>query len=352
MKITDTKWYIISHIINGFFTFIWGEEMARARIIQRLNQFEGISYDIGVELWRVKPPKEKSDFFSNYQNPYLGVFRSLKNQQNWEIKLEQYNAFLAEYKEVKSELDTVVRTIKQTVNKQTIQEFARLTLKFYTALNVVNQCQGHLAHSFKSDDNLLVDRNDSLSIDLVMQQAELNRHIKEYKDVMTNVSVIIADHQLSNVNVPEIVILKEIIPQIQKVYDDAYKKEYPWMGWFKKLFKKSDRAKEIDFLNTLSQDWACDENIRAQAVSLVHNKILKTETFGGNSRLATLLDTLLFNYRQSPLSAQKEEKEEYNKLVAFLGQYPSIESTMPTSLQKYLGDHSEYEFKPKTSWFS
>ncbi|QLZ68166.1 hypothetical protein FOLKNPGA_00944 [Legionella sp. PC1000] len=114
----------------------------------------------------------------------------------------------------------------------------------------------------------------------------LQDDISSYKKKVEEVAFAVADHQLRNIQKGEKVRLNEVIPHIKAVYDKAYEDEHnPFWRWIKSKFKKSDRAKEVEFLNQISKHPQCSESIRLQAIRLVHDKIIHEEMFGKEGKV-------------------------------------------------------------------
>lgn len=145
------------------------------------------------------------------------------------------------------------------------------------------------------------------------------------------------EHQLTSIKKGEDVRLNEIIPNIKSAYDRAYDQHNPFWKWVKQLFQKSDRAKEINFLNALSEHKECSEFVRFQAIRLVHGKI-QTEWFGEGSKLGKMLGGLLDNGK---FFVDKNSDE---TLVNFLEQHEELKELMPDSLKDYLAEQDK-EYK-------
>ncbi len=161
----------------------------------------------------------------------------------------------------------------------------------------------------------------------------LKDNIISYKRTVESVALAVADHQLRNINEGEVVRLNEVIPYIKTTYDKAYQEEHnPFWRWVRSIFKKSDRAQEIEFLNQISQHEACTEFVRFQAACLVHDKIVNTEWFGEGSKLGKFLGAVI---DKGEFFVDKKNNE---NLVHFIQEH-HLEDQMPKSLKDYLADN-------------
>jgi hypothetical protein len=254
-----------------------------------------------------------------------------------------YQENLKDFVSLKREFNEAAEAIiKGNCTTEQRKIFADAARRYWIALKVDVKGQSHLAVALETKSLLGIghDKLDDLDtvgrLDYLNQQNQLlNANIDSFNKQVARVAVAVADHQLNNIKLGENVILNDIIPHVKNAYDYAYTKEHnPFMRWLKSFFIKSDRAMEVDFLNKLSQTEGCNEIIRAQAVSLVHNKILETEWFGGSSKLGKLLGNLL----EGKFNAQKGE---HGKLTDFIRSHQELQEAMPESLQTYLTEHDQ-----------
>lgn len=133
------------------------------------------------------------------------------------------------------------------------------------------------------------------------------------------------------------------IKSIASLYEDAYTQSWGDWAWIKKLFRNSDRAQEIKFLNLLSEHKDCDELIRVQAAALVHNKILDSELFGRRSQLGKLLGKFL--------EGKAPPEGEHGNLAKFLELHEDIKESMPESLKLYFKVNQQ-EYRANTVYKS
>ncbi|HHT0593238.1 TPA: hypothetical protein ACTXXA_002009 [Legionella anisa] len=210
------------------------------------------------------------------------------------------------------------------------ENFEKLTMQYYVALKVVSDCLLHMAqqkriHAWTS----------TLKVDGL--HTKLKGDIASYQNTVNSVAIAVADHQLRGIKEgeKEKVRLDEIIPHIKAVYDKAYHDAHnPFWRWIKNIFKKSDRAQEVEFLNQISQHPQCTESVRLQAMRLVHNKIMETEVFGKEgkvfkgSKLGKLFEGVL---KKGDFFVEKDDQT----LVDFISTH-DLKDKIPDSLKDYL----------------
>lgn len=182
--------------------------------------------------------------------------------------------------------------------------------------------------------------------DLIVQYKKFAENADLYKKRVQEVSLAVADHKLRNIKDGERINLKEVIPHITEVYKQAYKEAHnPFWRWIKDRFRNSDRTKEIDFLNKVSEQEGCTEFIRHQAACLVYKKIIDTEAFGVRTKLGE--GSKLAKLLEGAIKGKPDIVDGDEDLFNFLNN-KDLQDAIPESLRIYLAvNTSDYLQKPK-----
>ncbi|WP_454780424.1 hypothetical protein [Legionella sp. WA2022007384] len=297
-------------------------------------------------LIKMQLPKGASRFF---ESSFSSVMNKLKDEiikgDNREKRGDQYAELIIEFELAKKKFEDAAKSIreggfkekkdaaksiKEGGFKEKKEEFEKSTMQYYAALKVFSEC--HLGI-----------HNQSISmVNLEKEHKTLAGNITSYKNTLEEVALAIADHQLRDIEEGEEVRLEEVIPHVKKVYEQAYHDEHKsFWRWIKiNVLRQSDRVQEIDFLNSISQHPDCNEFIRLQAARLVHDKIIATERFGKNSKLAQQLGEVTEKGHVS------FDENSPTKLVTFL--YDNhLDDKIPDSLKEYLKQNREkYDIAP------
>lgn len=250
-------------------------------------------------------------------------------EDNWDKKLEAYARVKLDFEKYqRSFTQTAQNIIKNGDVGKNKEDFENAAKQYYAALVSLVECQQNIAEALGSEGRPGKSSfNDRFQF-IHDQYEEQKQRINAFRDTAQKVSISLADRQVEAPIRGAAVNLATAIPaiaaQYQKKYDD-YGSGF-W-GWIKGLFKNSDRDQEINFLNEVSKCQDCNEIIRAQAVNLVHNKIIATEWFGKGSNLANILDGL----SQGTIT---HKRDEHGGLTEFLRKHPEIQ--MPENLNTYM----------------
>ncbi|AWN74003.1 hypothetical protein LEAN103870_00130 [Legionella anisa] len=264
------------------------------------------------------------------ESPMQVISKTLQSKNDWGKMIKEYGRLQEQFNAIQSRFTDAVENVVEDK-----KEFEEATKQYYAALLVMTDCQVYMANALgkrlKKDDteeriNLLKNESQTLSKNIEAFKMNVNRAVQN-----------MGEHQLTSIKKGEDVRLNEIIPNIKSAYDRAYDQHNPFWKWVKQLFQKSDRAKEINFLNALSEHKECSEFVRFQAIRLVHGKI-QTEWFGEGSKLGKMLGGLLDNGK---FFVDKNSDE---TLVNFLEQHEELKELMPDSLKDYLAEQDK-EYK-------
>lgn len=120
--------------------------------------------------------------------------------------------------------------------------------------------------------------------------------------------------------------IQNTLATLNENYCSAYEKINPFWRWIKYLFQRSERAQEIQFLQELSTRPSCTNFIRVEAIKLVHNKIVASETFSAGSKLKNML---------ADVGEQTYENDEEQSLSSFLDANNDLIDRMPQGLKDY-----------------
>lgn len=121
--------------------------------------------------------------------------------------------------------------------------------------------------------------------------------------------------------------LEDLSQSYQATYDKKY--GHGFWRWIKDLCRKSARVQEINFLQAISNDTNCNDTCRKEAMLLVRDHIIEQETFGANSQLARLLDTMI----QSCTDVQCNQN--YSNLKCLVKDNVTLQNLMPYDLAFY-----------------
>jgi hypothetical protein len=127
--------------------------------------------------------------------------------------------------------------------------------------------------------------------------------------------------------------LKNRIDNMAENYEKDYDKSHG-SGVFRKfkdIFQNKDRAAEIKFLQQVSDNPKCTDEMRLHAISLVEDKIGNTETFGQGSKLRQRLHKL--TEKASVNDVDYDNKKDLKAFCERNGIKP------PEKLGKYLTEH-------------
>jgi len=245
--------------------------------------------------------------------------------------------FLPAFSPYKNHFIQSAQKIMRVDNEENRHQFEIATKQYYQALDLLLKYQQIMAEAFLMYNR--VNRNDfNERFGYVEAQNEiLKDEVDFFKKKVNEVSLHLADKKMKSLKGHEISI-QAIAEHYEKAYEDSYGR---FWGWVKNIFRKSDRAKEIEFLNTISKHTDCEEPIRVQAAALVHNKILASELFGKGSQLAKVLENFLTG-----------KDMEQGNLVQFLDDHEEIKGIMPESLTEYFEEHQEDYNKERTNTIS
>lgn len=310
-----------------------------------LSKLESEIHQTRTFLQQIPPPKRviKQFFESSLEHSINTTGNNITGTNNISQIETEHIKLIREFGKIKLDFDNAAKAIFDgNYTDESKKNFEELTMRYYVALKVVSDCLLHMAaqkrtHGWKS----------TLKIDEL--HTKLKDDIASYQSTVNSVAVAVADHQLRNIKEgeKEKVRLDEVIPHIKEVYDRAYHDAHnPFWRWIKGKFIKSDRAKEIDFLNQISQHPECSESIRLQAIRLVHDKIVQAEMFGKEGKI--FKGSKLSKLFERVIEKGAIEKDKDESLADFMDRH-NLREVMPESLKNYLAEHdSDYRKKVQT----
>ncbi|HHT0592685.1 TPA: hypothetical protein ACTXXA_003610 [Legionella anisa] len=323
-------------------------EKNRVRVMTLIGKIKAAAESLAEMGFTVESSEESIQNIAN----------NLKRESDWDEKVKKYQKFSIPQTQHKDHFHECAKKIlisNTTSNNRQLFEkilirgtknssthaFEKATRQYSEVLKLLLQCQLDMAEALLKPDHT---ENYSFNywIKLLEFQFEaIDNEVNDFKEKVQNVSVKLADTQVKTLK-GEPVNLKNSISEIathyEQVYDQSYGESKFWR-LIKKIFQKSDRDKEIKFLNAVSANKECNELIRAQAVALVHNKILASEMFGKGSQLLLLLKRLLEN-------SDQVEKADQENLIQFLESNEDIKKMMPNSLKEYFeANQREYNLR-------
>ncbi|WP_133138243.1 hypothetical protein [Legionella tucsonensis] len=296
-----------------------------------MSKLESEIQETITSLEKMKPPQRvvQQFFDSSEKNPINKIGADLKDKKEIGEMEGEYTKLIRAFGEIKLHFENAAKAILEGNCTDTSKEkFEERAMHYYTALQVVSGCQLHIAEQMR------IQQKRTIMIRVETLHEKLKKDIDSYHNTVESVALEVADHQLRNINKGEKVSLDEVIPHIKAVYDRAYHDAHnPFWRWIKNRFIKSDRTKEIEFLNQISKHPQCNESIRLQAIRLVHDKIIKTEMFGKEgkiykgSKLGKLLERVIEN--------KNVEKDKDETLVDFINKN-DLNDAIPDGLKDYL----------------
>jgi hypothetical protein len=208
--------------------------------------------------------------------------------------------------------------------------FKQATIKYLTALELVNNAYSQMAEAlgssnrindprFKPRYNFLVERNSAMA---QASQEFVSKVNEATETLITRQLFTPADHLPIDLNKA----INTLTDRYNQAYTAAYGEEGGFWRWVKNLFKKTERTQEMAFLAAVSNAPNCTDEVRREAITLVNNKIKSTEWFGGGSKLGSILGALA----QSTITVNRDTD---SSLCDFLERNPSIR--MPGDLSDY-----------------
>ncbi|WP_392537669.1 hypothetical protein [Legionella sp. 227] len=270
-------------------------------------------------------------------NDRIGLIRVVTNDITqrafWDNQQELYKTLLPEFNRLKEQFTQALNNLLQVDNKVHKEQFERAVKNYYQGLKALKFCQLIMADSL-SHPNRLKGEKFPERINFLNEQYEfLKQEIESYK---TNICLLFEKKIISPIGKHNEISIKSIA----SLYEDAYRQSWGDWTWIKKLFRKSDRDQEIQFLNRLSEQQDCDELIQVQAAALVRDKILASEFFGTNSQLGKLLGKFLEG--KEPLEGK------HGNLAQFLEKHKDLKESMPKSLKLYF-EENQAKYSEKTA---
>ncbi len=262
----------------------------------------------------------------------------LQHDDDWAIKQQDYQELSKAFSvHQKNFYDCAEKIVSKGATLSNRQEFEKATRQYYKALELLQQCQLNMANALLQHKRTEKSNFGNRVSFLELQFEVLDTGVTNFKNKIQDVAKKLADKQMKTPIKGETVNLENSIPVIAAHYKQAYDESYGVSGfwrWIKNIFQKSDRAKEIEFLNAVSTHVKCNELVRAQAVALVHNKILDSEMFGKGSQLGKLLGNLLEGQ-------VLDKKGAHENLAQFLEANKDLKGMMPENLKEYFDENQK-----------
>ncbi|KTD18290.1 hypothetical protein [Legionella jordanis] len=229
---------------------------------------------------------------------------------------------------------------------ESYKRFELAVTHYFRALDACQNAQEALGKKLEQQ----VKKNDfeEKHRDLAKEVTVLTTRIQSFQKQLEEFTLHLIEIQMEQPKEGRRIPLQAALQNLKKGYERAYDNSYGLSGfwrWLKNLFQKSDRMQEINFLATLSALPDCCDPVRYQAMALVHNKIIESESFGGGSKLKQILA----NLSGIQLSYNKSDPT----LAIFLDKHQELYGQMPVSLQEYYNSHrGEYNQKGSVSFLN
>jgi hypothetical protein len=268
----------------------------------------------------------------------------VRQEKHWQEKLNKFyqikgrvSHFEQSYHKARDQLLNA-----DAPTKQDEDNFEIATRQYHKMLDVWHTCLGNVTDS--------LGENGRLSKDTFPKRLELGRQehtkwrdeLEKFNTDLADVSNKIADKQFKNPANKMTVNLKAAIENLSTTYEssyDTYGKKGSFWRWIKEVFKKSDRVKEIHFLQVVSESHGCTDSIRHQALTLVCDKIKQNERFGKTSQLEKILISLT-------TTSLVVSKDDASNLTGFLASDPTIKASMPAKLSAFFDKNQDEYSKP------
>lgn len=253
---------------------------------------------------------------------------AIRNNKNWQdnmVRLNELNAILQVHMQ---NLATAVANLRGKNTQQARSAFQTHARVSFHVLNFLRD--GHAAMlALLSDPN--IKSFESKYRELAAFQDKLIGEPQKLENLLVAPVQAQVDQRQANAVRPRPLRLRDAITQLHDDYEQAYRDSHRngFWRWVKNLFRKSDRVREIVFLQQVSAAQGCTDSMRLEAIQLLRAKIA-TETFGGGSKLSRIL---------AQLHEQHQDKASRTPILGALLRNTSSVVEMPAALAQYAERH-------------